>query len=443
MHKQKIARKKLEDEYFRLTAPDYDIGKYMPNKAGEKSDSRFAKSKWGYLFIKVSKHPWSRRWFFIHSGYLGMCQMDNTNKHKNSISIEKRIRVADYEIRAAEDADRRFCFEIINAQSQTVYILQAETEASMREWMDMFQRNKTDGISSPTRALKIKSKSNATTAISPSNTTSTTEEISESPKSTRSASSSFSNISSISENSKIPNISNASLNLSRNYSQEGSSIVMVSTTPGADASLENSSSLTPLLVWEASCASNTSYKALPSASWGIPRSLVPLMIDLHDTHNAATEKAPVFPKVIWPAKPAANELPKVEINGYTDKINAQNEELRRLFGGVNPEEVVLDVFGCCMRSKPTASGEGSIKEIESSKSALNSNSAELYERELVNQLSHSGLKPLSDFGYAYAGRVFITQETFWFYSSVLMSCINTVSDKMNPSASMGFDNLLK
>lgn len=430
LHKQQIARKKLEDEYFRLTAPDYDIGKYMPNKAGEKSDSHFAKSKWGYLFIKVSKHSWSRKWFFIHSGYLGMCQMDNTNKHKASISIENRIRVADYEVRAAEDTDRRFCFEIINAQSQTAYILQAETEASMQEWIDMFQRNKTDGVSSPTRSIKIKSKSNATTAISSSNTTTTTEVIPESPKSGRSDSSSFSHISSISENNKIPNISSASLNLSRNYSQEGSSIVMVSTTPDADASLENSSSLTPLLVWEASCASNTTYQPLPSASWGIPWSLVPTMIDLHDTHNGATEKAPVFPKVIWPAKPATIEIPKVEINGYTDKMNAQNKELRRLFGGVKPEEIVLAVFGCCLRSKPMASDGSSIKEIESSKSALNSNSAELYEKELVNQLSHSGLKPLSDFGYSYAGRGFITQETFWFYSSVLMSCINTVAIRL-------------
>jgi hypothetical protein len=204
----------------------------------------------------------------------------------------------------------------------------------------------------------------------------------------------------------------------------------VSTTPDTEASLENSSSLTPLLVWEAACGSSSN-KNLPSASWGIPWSLVPTMINLtQDTNNASNGSATsVFPQVIWPAKPAAVDIPKIDINGYTDKMNAHNRELRRLFGGVKPEEVVLDVFGCCLRSKPNDNIK-TVKDIEFSKSSLISASADLYESELVNQLSQNGLTPPSDFGYSYTGHGFVTQDTFWFYSSVLMSCINTVAIRL-------------
>lgn len=35
--------------------------------------------------------------------------------------------------------------------------------------------------------------------------------------------------------------------------------------------------------------------------------------------------------------------------------------------------------------------------------------------------------PLSSFGHSYTGRAFLTQETFWFYSCMMMTCVNTVS----------------
>ncbi|KAL0577889.1 hypothetical protein ABG067_008782, partial [Albugo candida] len=120
----------------------------------------------------------------------------------------------------------------------------------------------------------------------------------------------------------------------------------------------------------------------------------------NNASNGSTTTS-VFPQVIWPAKPITVDIPKIDIHGYTDKMNAQNRELRRLFGGVKPEEVVLDVFGCCLRSKPNDT-MNTVKDIESSKSSLTSASAVLYESELVNQLSQHGLTPPpSDFGYSY------------------------------------------
>lgn len=53
--------------------------------------------------------------------------------------------------------------------------------------------------------------------------------------------------------------------------------------------------------------------------------------------------------------------------------------------------------------------------------------ADTSEQELSAQLAGSAAPPTSEFGYSYTGRAFVTQDTFWFYSCVLMTCVNTVS----------------
>ncbi|KAI9246007.1 hypothetical protein EDC94DRAFT_529843 [Helicostylum pulchrum] len=420
LHQQQIARKRLEEEYIKLTAPDHELEKYIPTMTSEQSDAAaaLANSKWGYLFVRVSRHSWVRKWFFIHSGYFGSCQLDS-NKH--SIIIDTRYKLSEGELTVFADTDRRFCFQISFAQSG--YVLQAETEKTMQDWITTFTRNKNDiVIRSP--SLRIKSKSSPTTALS-SPSASSPKIVQDS-----SSSSSFSsNISSISVNQRSTSlaIAEGSLTLSKNYSDQGSSIVMVSTTPDSEATLENSSSLTPLLVWEAARITSTSAKKLPSSSWGIPWALVPTMVNLTQDTNTAHESAPPdLPQVIWPAKPVLVDIPKITIAGYTDKMNAQNRELRRLFSGVQSQEVVLDVFGGCLRKK-AARDTPTAQEIESAKSSLNWPGADAYENQLVSQLSKAGLDSPSSFGYAYTGRGFITQDTLWFYSCILMSCINTVA----------------
>jgi hypothetical protein len=47
------------------------------------------------------------------------------------------------------------------------------------------------------------------------------------------------------------------------------------------------------------------------------------------------------PLVVWPAHIEA-EVEKVALNGYDSAMETKNHELRRLFGGVAPEEVVID-----------------------------------------------------------------------------------------------------
>lgn len=58
--------------------------------------------------------------------------------------------------------------------------------------------------------------------------------------------------------------------------------------------------------------------------------------------SKAPAPAAPLPRVVWPAEPASVHIPNVDIDGYPEKMNSQNRELRRLFGGVNADEVVLD-----------------------------------------------------------------------------------------------------
>ncbi|KAI8641777.1 hypothetical protein BD408DRAFT_433004 [Parasitella parasitica] len=453
LHRQQIAREKLQEEFIRLTAPDRDIGKYVIPLQTEKLDGSMGNSKWGHLFVRVSRHSWARKWFFIHDGYFGVCQVNSSGKQKGSITMEAKIRLVDCQVNAAVDTDRRFCFEVIQPKQQASFMLQAETEETKQEWLRVFtkQQQEDRSASSPMSLTKspalIRSKATATTALSsPTATTSTdmSHSNTSSPKMKYAdSSSSLSNISISSyRNHKHPSVHDSSLTLSKNLSGEGPSIVMVSTTPDTEATLANSSSLTPLLVWEAargapsSTTATATTKQFPGGSWGIPWALVPTMMNLTQDFNILdcnATKAPTsvsLPQVVWPAKPASVGISNVDIQGYSDKMTSQNRELRRLFGGVKSEEVVLDVFVCCLRKQPDAI-QNDTTEIEATKPKLNSpGGTDTYERDLAHQLAQTGLRPPSDFGYAYTGRGFITQTTFWFYSCVLMTCINSVAVRL-------------
>lgn len=62
---------------------------------------------------------------------------------------------------------------------------------------------------------------------------------------------------------------------------------------------------------------------------------------------------------------------------------------------------------------------------------LSNQSVDVMEQELRLQLPDTIKEPTSNFGYGYTGRGFVTQDTFWFYSCVLMHCVNTVAIRLN------------
>lgn len=369
LQKQQIARKRLEDEYIQRIAPDHELVKYTVPTSPTHSQATFINSKWGYLFVRVSRHTWYRKWFFLYSGYFGACQVD---KQKNAVVCESRISVENGSIQPITDSDRRFCFEV--SSQETSFTLQAETENDLQDWIRVFQANKT-----PTRSRPVSVVMDDTNSL-----------------------------------------------LTRNLSDEGPSYVAISTTPETGITLSSSSSLTPLLVWEGIRNSSGS-RTLPAGSWGIPWSFVPTMINFTQDANivppdTTTKGSAEFPRVVWPAKTIMAEVPTVDWEGY--ELATDNKELRALFGGVKPEEIVLDAFVCCLR-KPGVDSTG-IKEIETSQSTLNSPCADMYEKEFVHQLKQTDTTPPSNYGYAYTGRCYITQDTFWFYSCVMTTCTHSV-----------------
>lgn len=339
--------------------------------------------------MRVSRHTWTRKWFFIYGGYFGVCQVDTTGKQKYSIICEARFRLMDCQVQLITDTDRRFCFEVSQPQEQTSFTLQAETENDLQDWIRVFKANKEDAQLTTTDTNSINDQRSTTEGF-------------------------------------ISLIDDSSLALQRNFSDEGPSYVVVSTTPELGITLSSSSSLTPLLVWESIRNSSGTASILPAGSWGIPWSFIPTMINMTQDSSIipAITKGPVtagFPRVVWPAKPAIAEIPNVDIQGYTD--DTSNKELRALFGGVRPDEIVLDTFVCCLRKPGVDSPD---KDIETSQSTLNSACADVYEKEFVHQLKQIESTPPSNFGYAYTGTCYITQDTFWFYSNVMTTCINSV-----------------
>lgn len=204
----------------------------------------------------------------------------------------------------------------------------------------------------------------------------------------------------------VVSVNNTSLSESTTTTEKKNhrpSIVMLSTSPEDEQqqSLSHPTSLTPLLVWEASRASmsdnsmptstpsspatqsfsasisldaalsnserddpsnslgpttnNTTVTNTSSSSWGIPWALVPSMFQGGSTDDIAPElpsasgTSPNVPavtdadghQVIWPTRVDDSNVPKVDLVGYPVWLDARNRELRHLFGGVGPNEVVL------------------------------------------------------------------------------------------------------
>jgi hypothetical protein len=114
------------------------------------------------------------------------------------------------------------------------------------------------------------------------------------------------------------------------------------TIPGTGSSKEDDSNGLP-----ANGPDVTSHEITPNHStWGIPWALVPGINMFSGGAEGSADggvgaPADNKPLVVWPAHIEA-EVEKVALNGYDSAMETKNHELRRLFGGVAPEEVVID-----------------------------------------------------------------------------------------------------
>lgn len=291
------------------------------------------------------------------------------------------------------------------------FILQAETEEDMREWMGAFEKSKR--LMLQTEQLDYKS-GIPTTINAPSAADTESSLLNNSPTKANSAAliakakptTMLDELPAVSTNSPLVDNGSESPTIEQKqqpHRQTKPSIVMLSTSPENDQqSLSQSTSLTPLLVWEASRASLSTSASSPtsvpsspatqsfsaaalsldaalndsdenisnitagtnaanssttngtSSSWGIPWALVPSMFQGGSTDDISNElpPAPGSPNVpavtdadghqiIWPTRVDDSSVPKVELSGYPSDLDNRNRELRHLFGGVSPSEVVL------------------------------------------------------------------------------------------------------
>jgi hypothetical protein len=281
------------------------------------------------------------------------------------------------------------------------FVLQAETEDEMREWMGAFEKSKRLMLQNEQLDLKT-----PTVSVVENNESSSSAADNSPPRT--SSLTSKSKPTTMLDELPVVTASNTTLtDTLEDKSASRPSIVMLSTSPENDQqSLTHSTSLTPLLVWEASRASlgtASSTNSMPSSpatqsfsaaalsldvalnqshhdnddtsatsntgtapagtinspsntnsSWGIPWALVPSMFQSGNNDDIASELpstsgSPNLPavtdadghQIIWPTRLDDSNVSRVDLAGYPASLDARNRELRHLFGGVGSHEVVL------------------------------------------------------------------------------------------------------
>ncbi|KAI9279632.1 hypothetical protein BY458DRAFT_553750 [Sporodiniella umbellata] len=430
LHQLQNSRNVLESNYLDSIRPPRDLEKYANSNQGGKRTLDHAPSsksnshKWGYLFARGSRNNWFRRWFFLSDGCFGTCHITG-NRAKGSISIGDRVSVLLCDIKPIADIDRRFCFEVVCAH-QPSFVLQAETEEEMLEWIDTFEKSK---------LLMLQNEDFKKPSSSP-------------------------------ENNSTFDLDQEDVTVDTNVKRP--SVVLLSSSPEAEN--EPSNSLTPLLVYEAAHTSKTANgntsslslsleanipsspnastttaspattnaaSAANNSSWGIPWTLVPNMFYSNEDNTSEIPSSFASTSnmtdsegnhVVWPIKADDSMAPRVDLIGYSADMDSCNKELRKIFGGVGQKEVVLTTFVGLLKKKPTKKIE-QLPEVPPSPTVINQ-SVDQLEQEFTSQIPANVKEPTSSFGYAYTGKGYITQETFWFHSCVMLNCVNTVAVRL-------------
>lgn len=274
--------------------------------------------------------------------------------------------------------------------SRAPFYLQAETEEEMRDWMGAFAKAKRFLLENEQLSLHTRGDQQHDHATSGSE--------SDSPRPSRLL---------------TPANGGTTVQTTDVSQSDSPSFVLLSTSFETERiSLASSTTLTPLLVYEAARSQQSAYNisasssppASPAAatqsfasamassltivtstsnnagqngqqqqqqtpsgsmaatttqsSWGIPWNLVPNMFS-GSSNSDDSDHPPSSPVVstsgtlsgamdadghivIWPTRFDDSNTPKVELTGYTAALEARNRELRHLFGGVSPSEIVMD-----------------------------------------------------------------------------------------------------
>lgn len=128
-------------------------------------------AKQGWLFYRITtgkpaRNTWIHRWFFVKDGTFGYL----VNSAKTAaVEESERVGVLLCNVKPVPSEDRRFCFEVIT--KSTSYMLQAESEGELAEWVQVFELAKNailaDEKAQHPQAFAITGPSHAEFAIPP------------------------------------------------------------------------------------------------------------------------------------------------------------------------------------------------------------------------------------------------------------------------------------
>ncbi|ORX34876.1 hypothetical protein BCR36DRAFT_588538 [Piromyces finnis] len=116
---------------------DENISYYNKMKESFENDSSRPKyEKSGWLYKKYQK-GWSRRYFSIKKGVFKYSMTSSSGKKRGFVWTSTPINILLCEVKEETNNERRFCFSVITAKK--TYILQAESENELKEWLNTFE----------------------------------------------------------------------------------------------------------------------------------------------------------------------------------------------------------------------------------------------------------------------------------------------------------------
>ncbi|KAL8899361.1 MAG: hypothetical protein Q9192_001614 [Flavoplaca navasiana] len=149
------ARKQIEDGTEARARPSRDLEDYSlsASPSGGSKNARIdpqsdggepskVADRQGWLFLrtltgKPTRTVWVRRWGFVKNGIFGWLVQGSRS---GGVEESDRIGVLLCNVRPAQSEERRFSFEVKTKDS--VYVLQAESQADLAAWMETFQKAK-------------------------------------------------------------------------------------------------------------------------------------------------------------------------------------------------------------------------------------------------------------------------------------------------------------
>lgn len=150
-----VARRQIEDAAELAMRPSRELEDYADKTAAYASSNTPTiqkAEKQGWLFQKTllgkpTRMFWNRRWVFVKNGILGWLV---PGRLSGGVEESEKIGLLLCSVRPASTEERRFCFEVKTKDSTLIF--QAETQAELLQWIDVFEVAKRKALQDPGNA---------------------------------------------------------------------------------------------------------------------------------------------------------------------------------------------------------------------------------------------------------------------------------------------------